>query len=427
MSEIKCNEETKICKKCGKILPLDNFRLKKGEFHNPYYSGSCKACDVLYSKAYLDKKNEIRVNTDLEIYFEREYKEIHPSRILDTSDMKITLLGTDEIFVKMMDYKNTWISNYGRMLRCSYGKYNMLNGSYDGNGNLRYNVGKNVFIDGKWVYKQVIVYAAQAVVDTFIVNMDKAQNKFIWHSGFDREDNYYKNLYPLNQEQYRVVRNHYMKHGDVPEEIIIIAMNDIRYMPDDWGRNCLKPIMAGMGFRGYGDCNLSSDAYVKWHNMMERCYNEGVQENSPKYKGCTVCKEWHNFQNFKIWYEAHKYGSTPLDLDKDILIKGNKVYSSETCCLVPKQINTLFTYKQRERDENTLPVGVWKDGNRYRAEINVFGKSKKLGYYDTAEEAFKRYKTYKMDFIQTIADSYKDEIPENVYRAMLDWQVEITD
>ena len=127
-------DETKICKKCGRILPIQNFRLAPGQFGNPYYRGSCKECEAKYDKEYKKKKNEkeFTFSDNLEILVDRQYKEINPKRILDVSalDIDITLMGTDEIFVKLMDYKDTWLSNYGQCITMAWGKYNLLQGSY---------------------------------------------------------------------------------------------------------------------------------------------------------------------------------------------------------------------------------------------------------------------------------------------------------
>lgn len=131
MSEIKFNDETKICNKCGRILPLNKFRLVKGQFYNPYYLGQCKECEYKYQRRYLEEKNKVCFSDDLEILIQREYKEIHPTRILDIYDINIVSMETDEIFVKLVDYKNIWLSNYGRVIRYFGGKYNLLQGSYD--------------------------------------------------------------------------------------------------------------------------------------------------------------------------------------------------------------------------------------------------------------------------------------------------------
>ena len=421
------NIETKICKKCGRILPVDKFRLVRGQFNNPYYLGHCKECEYKDQREYWEDKNKVEFSDDLEILIERHYKEIKPERILDISATGIIPIGTDEIFVKLMDYKNAWLSNYGRVIRYSDGKYNLLQGGCDNYGNLHYILPKNVFFDGKWIYKRVTVYTAQAVVEEFIVNPDKAHNVYIWHSGYDKQDCYYRNLYPLNQEQYRIVKNNYKKTGDDSEEFIIKVMNDIRYKPDDWSKTAMQPVMCGIGYRGSVNVDCKLESYLKWHDMMNRCYNEKFLERNPQYKECTVCEEWLNYSNFKIWYDKNKVSGMSLDLDKDILFKGNKVYSPETVAFVPHVINTLFINGKKNRGK--LPVGVHYDKGKkkYRAEMAFMGEPIKLGWFDTAESAFARYKEYKEDFIKDMAEQYKDEIPYKVYDVMMKWEIDIDD
>ena len=144
--------QTKICKKCGRVLLVEKFRLVKGQFNNPYYLGHCKECEYKYQRKYLEEKNKVEFSDDLEMLIHRHYKDIKPERLLDISSLNIIPLGTDEIFVKLMDYKNAWLSNYGRVIRFSDGKYNLLQGNCDNYGALRYSLKKNVFFDGKWTY-----------------------------------------------------------------------------------------------------------------------------------------------------------------------------------------------------------------------------------------------------------------------------------
>lgn len=427
-------DETKICKKCGRILPIQNFRLATGQFGNPYYRGSCKECEVKYDKEYKKKKNEkeFTFSDNLEILVDRQYKEINPKRILEVSalDIDITLMGTDEIFVKLMDYKDTWLSNYGQCITMAWGKYNLLQGSYI-NGELRYSLKKNVFIDGKWTYKHDYVYAPKMVVETFIVNEDKANNVYIWHSGHDKEDCYYRNLYPLNQEQFRIVNNHFQKTGDDSEQFILNVMNDIRYKPDNWSKQTAKRVMYGVGYHGILYTNSNEESYKRWHWIMNRCYSNAIHELQPEYKECTVCEEWKNYSNFKLWYEQHiieiRMFDEAFELDKDILIKGNTVYSPETVCFVPKMINSVLTNGKKNRGDYPLGVYFDKDKKKYVANMSFAGKNIKLGAYETAEAAFTRYKEYKEDFIKDIAEQHKDKIPDKIYQAMMNWQIEITD
>lgn len=76
-----------------------------------------------------------------------------------------------------------------------------------------------------------------------------------------------------------------------------------------------------------------------------------------------------------------------------------------------------------------FPIGVYceKDKKRFRAAMSFMGKQIKLGSFETAESAFERYKEYKEDFIKDMAEQFKDEIPDKVYRAMMNWKIEIDD
>lgn len=425
------NKETKICKKCGRELPLDRFRFSSANGH-PYYRGLCKDCEGVYFKEHSKKKREkeFTFSDNVEIRIGREFKEINPARILNIADLGIIPCGTDEVFVRLMDYKDTWLSNYGRCITRTWGKYGLLDGSYI-RGELRYSLRKNVFYDGEWIYKRDYAYAPKMVVETFIVNEDKANNIYVWHSGNDKEDCYYKNLYPLNQEQFRIVRNHFLKTGDDSEEFILKVMNDIRYKPDDWSAKTAEPVMYGVGYHGTLYTNSDEDSYDRWHWMMNRCYSTAIHKLYPQYENCTVCKEWLNYSNYKLWYDEHKIEMKVfwgrVSIDKDILIKGNTVYSPETVCIVPQTINTLFVTCKEKRGD--LPLGVfWDvDKNKYRACVAAMGKSIKLGTFNTVEEAFDKYKITKEKLIKDVAEKYKDMIPSKTYEAMMNWKIEIID
>lgn len=226
---------------------------------------------------------------------------------------------------------------------------------------MRYSVHKNAFCDGKWVYKPAYLYAAKEVIDTFIVNEDKANNVFIWHSGYDKQDCYYRNLYPLNQEQYRIVKKHYMRTGNDSEDFILKVMNDIRYKPNNWSKKAMRSVMYGVGYHGNLYEGSNSKSYRRWHYMMNRCYSKAIHELQPEYEGCSVCEEWLNYSNFKLWYDKNiepwEVLGEDFELDKDILIKGNAVYSPETVSFVPKIINSLFTNGKKNRGD--YPLGVF--------------------------------------------------------------------
>ena len=166
-------------------------------------------------------------------------------------------------------------------------------------------------------------------------------------------------------------------------------------------------------------------AYQIWIGMIKRCYSSEVQERQPTYKGCSVCEEWLRFSNFKNWYDKNHVED--YHLDKDILVKGNKVYSPETCCFVPSEINTLFTKSNAKR--GNLPIGVRKCKRKFMTMCKLGGVVTYLGLYNTIEEAFNAYKQSKEAHIKEVAQKYFDDgkITKRVYDALMRYEVEITD
>lgn len=174
--------------------------------------------------------------------------------------------------------------------------------------------------------------------------------------------------------------------------------------------------------------------YDTWNNMLKRCYDKKYQEKYPTYIGCSACEEFHNFQNFGMWDEENYYEveGQQMCLDKDILIKSNKVYSPETCIYVPQTINKLFTKRQNDRGISAIGTTHRKYG---KYEVNCClinpetGESKQeyLGVYNTEIEAFEIYKYYKEKNIKMIADYFKKYIPERLYDGLYKCEVEITD
>ena len=118
-------------------------------------------------------------------------------------------------------------------------------------------------------------------------------------------------------------------------------------------------------------------------------------------------------------------------VDKDIIKKNNKVYSPETCCLVPQNVNSLFIRGNAIR--GNLPIGVIKHRSKYQAHSSVkVGKKTKhvcLGTYNTPEEAFYTYKKVKEKYIKQVAkeEFSQRNITKECYNAMMNYEVEITD
>ncbi|MFR2570145.1 MAG: AP2 domain-containing protein [Clostridia bacterium] len=193
-----------------------------------------------------------------------------------------------------------------------------------------------------------------------------------------------------------------------------------------------------IGYLGEGEYKMSENrkhtkVYNTWHHMLERCYDKKFQEKHPTNKDCKISEEWHNFQNFGNWYNENYYEveGEIMCLDKDILVKHNKIYSPDTCIFVPQIINTLFVKRDNDRGESCIGTSL-KDG-KYQVSCNLInpktGKSKSeyLGIYDTELEAFEVYKYYKEKNIKQVADYYKEQIPYKLYNALYKYKVEIND
>lgn len=138
----------------------------------------------------------------------------------------------------------------------------------------------------------------------------------------------------------------------------------------------------GVGYIGDGkyktvEGGKHTRIYRSWNAMLRRCYNDKFHEKSPEYRNCTVCREWLNFQNFAEWYDNNYYEvkDKRMELDKDILYMGNKIYSPYTSVFAPQEINLMFR----------------------------------------SGEIPKRSK------ILSIAEKYKDTIPDRLYEALLEY------
>lgn len=167
-------------------------------------------------------------------------------------------------------------------------------------------------------------------------------------------------------------------------------------------------------------------SYKKWSAMLERCYSEKLHLKHPSYKECSVCEDWHIYSNFRKWFDKNYIEG--YDLDKDILVKGNKIYSPETCCFVPRSINSLVIKNCAKRGK--YPIGVSKHNRvSYVAQMTLNRNHVTIGIYHSVLEAFDAYKRYKERYVKEVAIKYFNEgkIKQNVYEALMNYEVSITD
>ena len=195
--------------------------------------------------------------------------------------------------------------------------------------------------------------------------------------------------------------------------------------------NIKRNKVCGVGINDYsGSISVKGNhikSYIQWKSMLSRCYDPKIHKIEPSYIKCEVCEEWKLFSNFKKWFDENYVEG--YQLDKDILFKGNKIYSQNTCCFVPQEVNKLFT--NRKNDRGNLPIGVCysKKYNKFTSQINIDGKRKNLGFFNNDKEAFYAYKKEKEKNIKEMAEKYfKDRlITENIYNAMISYKVDIND
>ena len=173
--------------------------------------------------------------------------------------------------------------------------------------------------------------------------------------------------------------------------------------------------------------------YTLWQSMLRRCYSDSSKKKCPTYEGCEVSD---NFKSYEYFYEwCHKQIGFGVDgngnsfqLDKDLLVKGNKVYSETICVFLPNEINSLLTKRTASRGEYLIGVS-WSETNKaFIARVNKnTGKSKHLGSFNTEIEAFNAYKTAKESFVKEQANNWKSQIDPRAHEALMKYTVEITD
>ncbi len=190
-----------------------------------------------------------------------------------------------------------------------------------------------------------------------------------------------------------------------------------------------RRMVCGVGFDSKGkykssDGSKPTKIYSVWRGMIERCYNPKQLARRPTYIGCTVDERWHDYQVFAEWYDNYKYKGKGYEMDKDILVKGNKLYSPETVCLVPRDVNALFPNAKKARGKYPQGVNYYEPLNSYCSRVRINNKLKHLGYYGTPNEAYEVYKKEKERHVKEMADLWFGNIDTRVYEALMDWKLE---
>ena len=176
------------------------------------------------------------------------------------------------------------------------------------------------------------------------------------------------------------------------------------------------PVINSIGYMGVGKYSSKNiDAYVRWTKMFGRCYSKNELKVHPTYTGCTVSKEWHNFQNFAEWfYRYYPKDGKKYDLDKDIKVIGNKIYSKDTCIFVPHKINTFVANRHSNNTSGYTGVSWDKSKKKWKSAISIDGKSNLIGYYNKRDDASMSYIKKRDDISKRIRRLYSFDYPIDV-------------
>ena len=178
---------------------------------------------------------------------------------------------------------------------------------------------------------------------------------------------------------------------------------------------------------------VKTKEYKLWQSMLKRCYSESLHLKHPTYEGCEASENFKYYEYFYEWCNkqigfGNKGDGNPFHLDKDLLIKGNKIYSEDSCVFLPKEVNSLLVKRENMRGKYLIGVHWCNTKKVFISQVSKNkGKSEYLGSFNTELEAFNAYKEAKETFIKEQANDWKSQIDDRAYNALMNYTVEITD
>lgn len=172
-----------------------------------------------------------------------------------------------------------------------------------------------------------------------------------------------------------------------------------------------------------------SKEYGAWKNMKERCT---CDENNRLFKNYGNCDASMNFKSYSYFYDwCQSQAGFHLEdshLDKDLLVKGNNIYSEDTCLFVPSSINRFLVNKHNFRGKYLIGVHYHKESGKFHARCaDGGGKLRYLGSFDDEVDAFYKYKSYKESIAVDLLNKYEGVVDERVLEALSNFRVSIED
>ena len=170
--------------------------------------------------------------------------------------------------------------------------------------------------------------------------------------------------------------------------------------------------------------NIKTQAYMTYANVVKRAKTGGeYQAKNPAYIGTS--NGFEDFQAFADWATQQiGYGVPGFELDKDLLVPGNKVYSQETCCFLPKEINTALI-RDHSSKTSGFPVGIYRHNkNGLVAKTSIRGKLVHLASTPTSTETdiahlVQIYEEAKQLYLHTLAVEHQQNLDPRAFEALM--------
>ena len=194
-----------------------------------------------------------------------------------------------------------------------------------------------------------------------------------------------------------------------------------------------SPSVYGVGISGakypISEGGVITKEYTLWCGMLKRCYSDTYQKKYPTYIGCEASDNFKSYEYFYEWCNKQVgFANEGWHLDKDLLVKGNKVYSENTCIFIPSEINTVLIKSTASRGKHLIGVCWSKTNKAFVAKVSRNeGQQEHLGFFKTELEAFNAYKVAKESFVKEQAEKWKSQIDIRAYNALMNYEVNVDD
>lgn len=177
----------------------------------------------------------------------------------------------------------------------------------------------------------------------------------------------------------------------------------------------MKKLVYGKGVYDLAPGLSKLKAYSDWKSMLERAYSEKYHLKEPSYRDVEVDKEWLFASNFMEWHNKQRI-ELRWQLDKDLLIPGNRVYSADTCIYVPAWLNSFTSDRRNDRGHSYIGVRQRAGTGKFEARCNnpFTKKSQYLGVFVYEDDAYNAWLEFKLSAALQLK-SKMDEVDLRLY------------